>query len=247
MSKTIIIIPSRMAATRLRGKPLLEINNKPIISHVVDKAKFSGIGEVFVATEDQEIIDVVNQNGGKAILTGKHKTGTDRIFEAFKTLKLTDIDYVLNIQGDEPAIEVKDIINLNDLMIKNNSEIGTLAADIKENNIMENENIVKVITNEKLISNNFPKALNFFRKNFSIKSNNIYHHIGIYCYKVSTLKKFVSFNQTKNETANKLEQLRALDNGIKINLALASNSPIGVDTMEDYLDLKKIMEYKSKI
>ncbi len=245
MSKTIIIIPSRMAATRLKGKPLLEINNKPIISHVVDKAKLSGIGEVFVATEDKEIINVVEQNGGKAILTGKHNTGTDRVFEAYEALKLQDVDYVLNIQGDEPAIEVKDIINLNSLMIKNNSEIGTLATDIQKNSIIENENVVKVITNEKLNNYNFPRALNFFRKNKINNNKFIYHHIGIYSYKVSILKKFVNFDQTKNEIVNKLEQLRALDNGIKINLALASNSPVGVDTIEDYLELKKIMEYKS--
>ncbi len=234
-----------MAATRLKGKPLLEINNKPIISHVVDKAKLSGIGEVFVATEDKEIINVVEQNGGKAILTGKHNTGTDRVFEAYEALKLQDVDYVLNIQGDEPAIEVKDIINLNSLMIKNNSEIGTLATDIQKNSIIENENVVKVITNEKLNNYNFPRALNFFRKNKINNNKFIYHHIGIYSYKVSILKKFVNFDQTKNEIVNKLEQLRALDNGIKINLALASNSPVGVDTIEDYLELKKIMEYKS--
>ncbi len=245
MSKTIIIIPSRMGATRLKGKPLLKINNKPIISHVVDKAKLSGIGEVFVATEDKEIIDAVKLNGGNAVLTGKHKTGTDRIFEAFKILNLKNIDYILNIQGDEPAIESKDIINLNHLMIKNNSKIGTLAADIKKNVLIKNENVVKVVTKEKLKNNSFPEALNFFRKDFPINNNHVYHHIGIYCFKVSALEQFVNLNQTKNEIINKLEQLRLIDNGIKINLALASNSPVGVDTIEDFIELKKIMEYKS--
>ena len=234
-----------MGATRLKGKPLLKINNKPIISHVVDKAKLSGIGEVFVATEDKEIIDAVKLNGGNAVLTGKHKTGTDRIFEAFKILNLKNIDYVLNIQGDEPAIESKDIINLNHLMIKNNSKIGTLAADIKKNVLIKNENVVKVVTKEKLKNNNFPEALNFFRKDFPINNNHVYHHIGIYCFKVSALEQFVNLNQTKNEIINKLEQLRLIDNGIKINLALASNSPVGVDTIEDFMELKKIMEYKS--
>ena len=234
-----------MGATRLKGKPLLKINNKPIISHVVDKAKLSGIGEVFVATEDKEIIDAVKLNGGNAVLTGKHKTGTDRIFEAFKILNLKNIDYILNIQGDEPAIESKDIINLNHLMIKNNSKIGTLAADIKKNVLIKNENVVKVVTKEKLKNNNFPEALNFFRKDFPINNNHVYHHIGIYCFKVSALEQFVNLNQTKNEIINKLEQLRLIDNGIKINLALASNSPVGVDTIEDFMELKKIMEYKS--
>ena len=135
-----------MSATRLKNKPLLEINNLPIICHVVKKAKETGIGNVIVATEDKEIVTVVEKNDGKAILTGNHKTGTDRIFEAFKKLKIADIDYVVNLQGDEPMIDPKDIINLNNLMIKNNSDIGTLASEIKESSVLSNENIVKVIT-----------------------------------------------------------------------------------------------------
>ena len=210
-----------MAASRLKGKPLLEINNLPIICHVE------------------------KNGGGKVILTGNHKTGTDRIFEAFKKLKIENVDYILNLQGDEPMIDPKDIINLNKLMIKNNSDIGTLASEIKKDTILTNENIVKVITEKKLENNNFVKALNFLRKDLKKENSNIYHHIGIYCYKVSVLEKFINLDQTKNEIKNRLEQLRALDNNIKINVALAESSPIGVDTKEDYLALKKIMEYKS--
>ena len=234
-----------MSASRLKGKPLLKINNLPIICHVVKKAKETNIGEVIVATEDKEIVAVVKKNGGKAILTGNHNTGTDRIFEAFQKLKIKDVDYVLNLQGDEPMIDPKDIINLNNLMIKNNSEIGTLASVIKENTILNNENVVKVITKEKLEKNNFTKAINFSRKNLSKQNSNIYHHIGIYAYKVSVLEKFINLNQTKNEIENHLEQLRALDNNITIMVALAKSSPIGVDTKEDFLAIKKIMEYKS--
>ena len=234
-----------MSASRLKGKPLLEINNLPIICHVVKKAKETGIGKVIVATEDKEIIAAVKKNGGEAILTGNHKTGTDRIFEAFQKLKITDTEYVINLQGDEPMINPKDIINLNNLMIKNNSDIGTLASEIKEDSILNNENIVKVITKEKLENNKFTKALNFSRKNLSNKNYNIYHHIGIYAYKVSILEKFINFNQTKNEVENRLEQFRALDNNIKIMVALAKSSPIGIDTKEDYIAIKKIMEYKS--
>ena len=127
-----------MSASRLKGKPLLEINNLPIICHVVKKAKETGIGKVIVATEDKEIMTAVEKNGGKVILTGKHNTGTDRIFEAFQKLKIKDVDYVLNLQGDEPMIDPKDIINLNNLMIKNNLEIGTLASVIKDNRILNN-------------------------------------------------------------------------------------------------------------
>jgi len=234
-----------MAASRLKGKPLLEINNVPIICHVLNKARETGL-EAVVATEDKEIVAAVEQNGGgKAILTGKHKTGTDRIFEAFKKLEIENVDYILNLQGDEPMIDPKDIINLNNLMIKNQSDIGTLASEIKKDTMFTDKNIVKVVTEKKLENNNFVNALNFLRIGLKKKYYNIYHHIGIYCYKVSVLEKFINLNQTKNEIKSRLEQLRALDNSIKINVALTKSSPIGVDTKEDYLALKKIMEYKS--
>ena len=234
-----------MSASRLKGKPLRKINNLPIICHVLKKAKETGLRAI-IATEDKEIIKAVAENGGgETILTGKHNTGTDRIYEAFQKLKNKDVDYVLNLQGDEPMIDPKDIINLNNLMVKFNSDIGTLAAEIKEDQILKSENIVKVVTEKKLKNNNFVKALNFSRKYNLKEKKNIYHHIGIYCYKISILEKFIKLNQTKNELENKLEQLRALDNNIEINVALAKSSPIGVDTEEDYIDLKKIMEYKS--
>ena len=246
MPKTLILIPSRMSASRLPGKPLLKINNLPIILHVYERAKKANIGDVVVATQDLEILEEVEKNGGKAILTGnQHKTGTDRIFECFQKLKMRDVDYIINLQGDEPAINHDDIVNLNNFMILNKSDIGTLASEIKDSKILFNENVVKVITKEKLNDNNFPIALNFIRKNLPKNNQNIYHHIGMYAYKVKVLEKIVNLNQTKNEIKNRLEQLRALDHDIKINVALAKSSPIGVDTKEDYLAIKKIMEYKS--
>jgi len=234
-----------MAATRLPGKPLLKINNLSIVSHVVKRAKEANIGEVVVATEDQEILEDVLKNGGRAILTGNdHNTGTDRIFEAYKKLDIKNIDYILNLQGDEPNIDKDDIINLNNLMINSESEIGTLAAVIQNNKTLNDKNVVKVITENKLEKNNFPIALNFTREDLLSDSKNVYHHIGIYLFKVNTLEKFVSLEQTNREKKNKLEQLRALDNKLKINVAIAKSSPIGVDTEEDYLAIKKIMEYK---
>jgi len=245
MTKTLILIPSRMTATRLPGKPLLKINNLSMISHVFKRAEEANIGEVVVATEDQEILTDVLKNGGKAILTNNnHKTGTDRIFEAYKKLNIKNVDYILNLQGDEPDIDKDDIINLNNFMINHDAELGTLAAQIKDDEMLNNKNVVKVIVENKLEVNNFPKALNFTRENLSSNNQNIYHHIGIYSYKISVLEKFVSLDQTNNEKKNKLEQLRALDNKLKINVALAKSSPIGVDTEEDYLAIKKIMEYK---
>jgi 3-deoxy-manno-octulosonate cytidylyltransferase (CMP-KDO synthetase) len=246
MVKTLILIPSRMAATRLPGKPLLKINNLSIISHVYKKAKETNIGDVIVATENEEILEDVLENGGKGILTSSnHKTGTDRIFEAYKKLDIKNVDYILNLQGDEPNINTDDIISLNNFMINNNYEIGTLAATIKNNEMLSNKNVVKVITENSLANNDSSLALNFTRNNLSIDYKNIYHHIGIYFYKVSALEKLVNLTQTKNEIENKLEQLRALDNKMKINVVLAKSSPIGVDTEEDYLAIKKIMEYKS--
>ena len=234
-----------MAATRLPGKPLLKINNLSIISHVFKRAEEANIGEVVVATEDQEVLEDILKNGGKAVLThSDHKTGTDRIFEAYKKLDIKNVDYILNLQGDEPDINKDDIINLNNFMINQDAELGTLAAKIKDNKMLNNRNVVKVITDKRLVENNFPTALNFTRDNLSIDSKNIYHHIGIYSYKTNVLEKLVSLDQTDNEKINKLEQLRALDNKLKINVALAKSSPIGVDTEEDYLAIKKIMEYK---
>ncbi len=243
--KTLVIIPSRLTATRLPGKPLLKINDLSIISHVFKKAEKANIGEVFVATEDQEIIDDVKQNGGQAILTSnKHKTGTDRVYEAIQKLGRSDIDYIMNLQGDEPLMNIEDIKNLNNKMIQTKSKLGTLASSISDNKLFNNQNVVKVITKESLDTSEFPEALDFMRKTLNV-SKNIYHHLGIYCYQLETLKNFVSYNQSSNEIKHKLEQLRALDNNIIINVALAKSSPIGVDTQEDFVAIKKIMEYKT--
>ena len=245
MIKTIILIPSRLSATRLPRKPLLKINGISIISHVVKKAKKADIGEVYVATEDKEILEDVNSNGGKAIITNnKHKTGSDRIFECFEKLDLKGIDYIINLQGDEPNIDINDLKHLNKLISLNKPEIGTLASKINDKSKLINENIVKVITEDKLNEKNFPLAKIFKRKVNKLNSN-IYHHLGIYAYKPNILEKITKLKQTNNEIKNRLEQLRAMENGIKINVALSKFSPIGVDTMEDYIALKKIMEYKS--
>ena len=242
--KTLVIIPSRMSATRLPGKPLLKINGLSIITHVFKKAEEANIGEVLVATEDIEIFNDVKQNGGQAILTkDTHKTGTDRVYEAFRKFDSSNIDLIMNLQGDEPLMDKEDIRNLNNLMIKFKSRLGTLASKMTKKDLFENQNIVKVKTKENLNNTNFPEAIDFMRK-ISNKNENYYHHLGIYCYERETLKDFVSLDQSSNEIKNKLEQLRALDNKITINVALAKSFSIGVDTKEDYIAIKKIMEYK---
>ena len=245
MSKTVILIPSRLSAARLPGKPLLMINGISIISHVVKKAKESDIGDVYVATEDKEIMDDVNSNGGKAILTSKkHKTGSDRIFECYEKLDLKDVDYIINLQGDEPNIDLSDLKHLNKLININKPEIGTMAAEIDNKLKFNDENIVKVITENKITKENFPIAIDF-KRIVDDQITNIYHHIGVYAFKPKILKKIINLKQTKNEITNRLEQLRAMENRIKINVALAKFSPIGIDTMEDYLALKKLLEYNS--
>ena len=233
-----------MSATRLPGKPLLKIKGISIISHVFKAAESANIGEVIVATEDQVILEEVKKNGGNAILTSRdHKTGTDRIFEALNILNKKDVDLIMNVQGDEPGIDIKDLKKLDENMKKNKTaRIGTLASKISDDKIYQDKNVVKVKIKESFSQNSFPLAENFFR-NANIEDN-ILHHLGVYCYQTETLKKFVSFKQSKNELDNKLEQLRAIDNNININVAQALSSPIGVDTQEDYLAIKKIMEYK---
>ena len=201
-----------MKAQRLPGKPLLKINGLSIISHVVKRAKETQIGEVIVATEDDEIIEDVKKNNGEAILTSKgHKSGTDRIWEAYKKLNIKNIDFIINLQGDEPLINVEDIRNLDFITKQNTSKITTLASKIDSEDILLNKNIVKVQTEGDLEENKWSKAIDFFRKKREIEKKNIYHHIGIYEYKVSTLETFSKLEQTENEIKNKLEQLRALD------------------------------------
>ena len=121
-----------MSASRLPGKPLLKINGLSIISHVFKKAEEANIGEVIVASEDQEIVDDVKKNGGQAILTKKeHKTGTDRIYEALEKINSSNVDLVMNLQGDEPLMEIDDIRHLNDQMIKNNTKLGTCFENLR--------------------------------------------------------------------------------------------------------------------
>ena len=245
MSNTVILIPSRLAATRLPNKPLLKINNISIINHVYKIAKSSLIGESYVATGDKEIFEEVTKLGGKCILTKKdHKTGTDRIFEAYQELKEDSIEYVINLQGDEPMLDIDDVTNLLKKTIKKKSKISTLACQIEDEKFFLNKNVVKVTTKEELNHNNLSTASSFTRE-IENTQKNIYHHIGIYIYHVLYLEKFVQLEQTQNEKSQKLEQLRLMDNNIEIDVGLAKTKPIGVDTDEDYLEIKKIMEYKN--
>ena len=242
MGKSIIIIPSRLAASRLPNKPLINIKNKTLIMHVYENALKSQVGEVFVATCDDEIASEVKKNGGKFVMTDKmHTTGTDRVCEASKKLGIQDEDIVINVQGDEPMISPIDIKNLNIVSRKLNLDISTLAHKIKKKNDYKNENIVKVVTKNKITNKTTAEALNFYRiiKPNSLK--NIYRHIGVYLYKFSSLKKFVKLQKSKEELSKRLEQLRAVDNNMKINVLLANYFSSGIDTKKDLDEYIKLL------
>ena len=247
MSKTIILIPSRLAAKRLPNKPLLKLNGKSIISIVYKKALKTKIGEVFVATGDKKIYKEIRKIGGNCILTKKnHKTGSDRIFEAIKILsKKKKYKFVVNIQGDEPMFNISDVKRLNNFAKKNNFKMGTLACKFKKDSDLLDKNLVKVQTLKKLNYNFFSPAISFDRIIKSKKDLNIYHHIGIYIYKLEVLKKIYYLKQTIKEKRLRLEQLRPLENNIPINIVLAKNTPIGVDTKKDYNLVKKLLEKKN--
>ena len=246
MNKSVIIIPSRLEAKRLPNKPLLKINNIPMIIHVMERAKESGIADVIVATPDKEILDLVEKNSGKVILTSKnHSTGTDRVYEALQKLSNDEINIIINLQGDMPNLDPNNIKLLDSLMRKSKCGIGTLATKIQNKEELKNTNIVKVETFEYLNYSNFLKTKDFFRKTISVNTKNIYHHVGIYAFTKNVLSKYVKLNRTKNEIERKLEQMRAIDNNIEIKVALSKSFPLGIDTEEDFLLIKKSMEYKS--
>ena len=243
--KTLILIPARMSSKRFPNKPMALIKGKPMIERVWKQAILSNLGDVIVACSETEVFNHITSIGGIAEMTDPNlPSGTDRIYEAIQKLGRSDVDYIMNLQGDEPLMNIEDIKNLNNKMIQTKSKLGTLASNISDDKLYDDQNVVKVITKESLDISEFPEALDFIRKTSNV-SENIYHHLGIYCYQLETLKNFVSYDQSHNEIKNKLEQLRALDNNIKINVALAKSSPIGVDTQEDFVAIKKIMEYKS--
>ena len=240
MKNTIIIIPTRLGAKRFPNKPLVKINNVPMIIHVLNRAKESKIGDVFVATPDDEIFQVVKENGGNAILTKyEHTSGTDRVHEAYlKELKDT-VDLVINLQGDNPLISPNSIIKLEKLMRDNKCDIGTLASNIKDKHEILDSNVVKVQVNEVLTENNFLNAKDFFRIKKDLKNENIYHHCGVYIFTKDALSRYVSLSRSKLEIERNLEQMRAMENNISIKVGLSESIPLSVDVPED---LKKIEE-----
>ena len=242
MNKTAIIIPSRLDAQRLPNKPLKLINNKEMILHVYEAAQTSNAGEVYVATPDKTIFELVSNYGGKAVLSSEtHNTGTDRIFEVFKNTLKSLPNIIVNLQGDMPNIEPKIIKNLINYMQQGKCEVGTLASEIKNNFELEDENIVKVLVKEKLKEGIFSEALDFLRVNPG-QNHKTYHHVGIYAFTSIALTKDVSLKRSKLELNRKLEQLRAMENGMSIHVGYINSSPLSVDTEKDLFRIKKLME-----
>ena len=243
MDNTVILIPSHLRATRLPNKPLLLINDKPMIVHCWQRAVESKVGDVYVATADEEIAKIITAVGGKSILTSKeHKTGTDRIYEAIENNFSKKPKNIINLQGDMPNIDPL-AIKLLDKFIKNNSyEIATLATKLNSKKDLENKNIVKVETKKEMQINNFSNAIDFFRLKDINQKNFYYHHVGIYGYQYETLKKFISLKRSDNEIARSLEQMRAMDNNISLIVGLTDSYPLGVDTIEDLEEIRNIMK-----
>ena len=241
MNKTVIIIPSRLDAIRLPNKPLELINNKEMILHVYEAAKKTN-SEVYVATPDQKIIEVVNQNKGKAVLTSKdHQTGTDRVYEVFKDHLNSEPNLIVNLQGDMPNIEPQPISHLINYMHQGKCDIGTLASSFSSEDELVDENNVKVVVKGKLIAGKFSEAIDFFRVDEK-KNENYYHHVGIYAFTNKALVRYVSLKRSKLELERKLEQLRALENSMSIHVGYINSSPLSVDTKNDLTEVRKIME-----
>ena len=239
MKNTAIIIPTRLGAKRFPHKPLAKIHGVELIIHVLKSAIKSGVGEVYVSSPDKEILEIVDKHGGNGILTGDHPNGTSRVWETFKKIKNENIDLVLNMQGDQVMLSPKNISKLDKLMRKHNSPIGTLASKLIKDEIND-QNVVKVEVETDLKEDSFLKAKDFFRAKKYLKKKKIYHHVGIYCFQSSYLKKYVEFGESKQEKIQKLEQLRVLGK-IDINVGYCDSNPLSVDTLEDLLIVEKAM------
>ena len=239
--QTAIIIPARYGSSRLEGKPLLTANNKPIIQWVWEKASACPLADrVIVATDDERIFNACKAFGAEVEMTSSsHKSGSDRIAEVAQ--RHPEIEYIINLQGDEPLIEESNI----ELVIKGvkedeNADISTLVRKITDEKDITNPNLVKCVFD----INHY--AMYFSRSKIPFERGNnkgeFYGHLGIYGYKREALFKMTKLPQSMCEISESLEQLRALQNGMKIKVAIVNNIPVGIDTMEDFVHFKSMIE-----
>ena len=232
-----IVIPARFSSTRLPGKSLADINGLPMVVRVMNIAKRIGKYDVIVATEDKRVVDAVEKYNGVAVLTDNTlQSGTDRVYQAINKIG-KDYDYIINLQGDMPNVKEYVINNVIDILQNNKIDIATAIYKIQDNTWREKKQVVKAVIsyNETL---NFHKCLYFSRSNVPYGEGDCYAHLGIYGYTRKKKKKFVSLKQSLLEKSEKLEQLRALENGMSIYATIVKDFPISVDIQED-LDLAR--------
>ena len=233
VNNPIIIIPSRMPSTRLPNKPLADINGKPMVVHVYDRAMEAGMAEVLVACDDQRIVDVIEAAGGNAVLTDPDiPSGSDRIYVALQEFDPEGkYDCVINLQGDEPTVNPQNLVKAYNLLKETGVDIATLGAKMHEDDIQD-PGAVKAIAEIKP-GENKGQALYFTRAVAPANEGYYIHHIGLYAYTKEALAKFVAAPQGELEKREKLEQLRALGMGMTMAIALVDERPLGVDTQAD--------------
>ncbi len=243
MTQTAIIIPARYNSKRLQGKPLIKVCDKPIIQWVWERAiQVKSADRVIIATDNQQIYDCAKSFGAEVEMTSEnHKCGSDRIVEVAE--KYPDIEYIINLQGDEPMINtdcVEEVIRL--IKEDKNADISTLLAELNEDDDLDDPNMVKCVKDINGYAMYFSRSKIPYERNIGIAK--FYKHIGIYGYKRESLFKMTKFPQPEIEQAESLEQLRALYNGMKIKTAVVKYNSIGIDTIEDLNSFKKLVETK---
>jgi 3-deoxy-manno-octulosonate cytidylyltransferase (CMP-KDO synthetase) len=240
MANPIVLIPARMSATRLPGKPLADIHGAPMIVHVWRRATEADIGPVWVATDDPRVREAVVSAGGKSIMTrADHPSGSDRIFEALGLIDADgDHDVVVNIQGDLPTIEPSVVRACLAPLAEPAVDIATLATPITREQEKDDPNVVKIVATE--LDPTRLRALYFTRARAPWGEGRLLHHIGLYAYRRDSLRRFVAAPPSPLERREKLEQLRALEAGMRIDVALVDTAPLGVDAPED-LERARVM------
>lgn len=243
--QTAIIIPARFGSSRLEGKPLLKANNKPIIQWVWEKAsKCPLVDRVIVATDDERIFNACKEFGAEVEMTStEHKSGSDRIAEVAS--RHPEIGYIINLQGDEPLIEQANIeLVIKGVLEDEKADISTLLREIKDEDEAQNPNLVKCVFDVNNYAMYFSRSKIPYERN--VGKSKIYGHLGIYGYKREALFKMTQLPQTTYEMAESLEQLRALQNGMKIKIAIVDNIPVGIDTLEDFEKFRRMVEKSNK-
>jgi 3-deoxy-manno-octulosonate cytidylyltransferase (CMP-KDO synthetase) len=238
----IVLIPARMASTRLPGKPLADIAGRPMIVHVAERARESRLGRVVVATDSQAVAEAVRAHGFEAVMTrGDHESGSDRIFEALVTLDPDGrVETVVNVQGDLPMVDPAAIRAVRAPLVDPAVDIATLGVEISREEEKTNPNVVKIVGSP--VGPDRLRALYFTRAAAPWGEGPLYHHIGLYAYRRAALERFVSLPPSVLERRERLEQLRALEAGMRIDAEIVKSLPLGVDTPEDLQRARTILE-----